>query len=422
MNAKPPTAKRSSRLRWLLAAVLVLGLGALFFGRSIERQILQFAVLHSEGADEAAVQHLIQTAPDPAAMLWRLWRTRKIPHRLLVLEYLKTAAFTQPELCREMRPLLIEAAMDADMDARERAFGVLGIQKDPQLPDLARLQLRDADPQTRLLGLRYLRSVGSARLVPELMGILKDPEPIVAASAEALLRTWTSNDFGFRVRMAVNDSTNNSVSKLDPAKAAALKEAVNKWQDWWQLNQSNYPAVAAVSPELPKQTQALSAGDFVLEDLTGRRVHLSDFRGKTVFLNFWATWCTACLLETPDLIELQKRHPKDVVLLAVCLDGRPVRDDDGDADESRANSAAPPGSEGAIRKKVQRTVKSQGINYEVLLNSNGKIGARFNGGELPTNVILSPDGQIRRRFIGSRSVAALESMLQEAGRLGPKSN
>ena len=104
-------------------------------------------------------------------MLWRLWRTRKIPHRLLVLEYLKTAAFTEPELCREMRPLLIEATLDADMDARERAFGVLGIQKDPQLPDLARLQLHDADPQTRLLGLRYLRSAGSARFVPELMGI-----------------------------------------------------------------------------------------------------------------------------------------------------------------------------------------------------------------------------------------------------------
>ncbi len=418
MTAASKTVGRGSRLRWLLALVLILGVGALLFGRSIHRQIFEYTVLHAEGMDEETFKELIDNAKDPRALLWRLWRTRKIPQRLLVLEHLKLAASTNPELCRQIRPLLIEAALDPDLDARERAFGSLNILKDSQLQDLARLQLRDADPQVRLLGLHYLRQIGGAQLVPEVIGVLKDPEPVVAASAESMLRTWTSNDFGFRIRMAIDSSTTNPISKLDPAKAAALKEAVNKWQDWWQLNQSNYSAVAAISADLPVQAQGLSAGDFTLEDLAGHRVHLSDYKGKTVLLNFWATWCTACLMETPDLIELQKRHSSDVVLLAVCLDGRPVRDDDGDADESRAQSAEPPGSVGAIRKKVERIVKSLGINYEVLLNSNGKIGARFNGGELPTTVILSPDGQIRRRFVGTRSVAALESMLEEAAHSG----
>lgn len=422
MTNGPKSAKRSSRLRWLLAIALILGVGALLFGRSIHRQILQYAVLHAEGTDEETFKELVDNAKDPAPLLWRLWRTRKIPQRLLVLEHLKLAASTNPELCRQMRPLLIEAALDPDLDARESAFGSLNILKDSQLQDLARLQLRDADPQVRLLGLHYMRQIGSSKLVPEVIGVLKDPEPVVAASAESMLRTWTSNDFGFRIRMAMDTSTNHSISKLEPAKAAALKEAVNKWQDWWQTNQSNYPAIAAISPVIPVQTQGLLAGDFVLEDLAGHRVRLSDYKGKTVLLNFWATWCTACLMETPDLIELQKRHSGDVVLLAVCLDGRPVRDDDGDADESRAQSAEPLGSKAAIHKKVERTVKSLGINYKVLLNSNGEIGARFNGGELPTNVILSPDGQIRRRFVGTRSVAALDSMLEEAAHPGSVRN
>ncbi len=422
MTVTPKIAKRRPHIRWLLALALILGAGALLFGRSIHRQIFEYTVLHSEGTDEESFKELIDNTKDPAPLLWRLWRTRKIPHRLLVLEHLKLAASTNPELCRQMRLLLIEATLDPDLDARERAFGTLNILKDTQLQDLARLQLRDADPQVRLLGLHYLRQIGNSQLVPAVIGVLRDPEPVVAASAESMLRTWTSNDFGFRIRMAIDPSTNNVSSKLDPAKTAALREAVNKWRDWWQLNQSNYPAVAAISAALPVQTQGLSAGDFVPEDLAGHRVHLTDYKGKTVLLNFWATWCTACLMETPDLIELQKRHSGDVVLLAVCLDGRPVRDDDGDADESRAQAADPPGSKAAIHKKVERTVKSLGINYKVLLNSNGEIGARFNGGELPTNVILSPDGQIRRRFVGTRSVAALESMLEEASHSGSARN
>ena len=46
----------------------------------------------------------------------------------------------------------------------------------------------------------------------------------------------------------------------------------------------------------------------VLVTLDGRRVRLSDFRGKVVLINFWTTWCTACIGEMPELIELQKRH------------------------------------------------------------------------------------------------------------------
>ncbi|HEU0073777.1 MAG TPA: redoxin domain-containing protein [Dehalococcoidia bacterium] len=59
------------------------------------------------------------------------------------------------------------------------------------------------------------------------------------------------------------------------------------------------------------------APNFVLADYDGNAVRLEDFRGKVVFLNFWATWCTACEAEMPAMNILAEQHPDDLVVLAV---------------------------------------------------------------------------------------------------------
>jgi len=59
------------------------------------------------------------------------------------------------------------------------------------------------------------------------------------------------------------------------------------------------------------------APNFVLADYEGRAVRLSDYRGKTVLLNFWATWCTTCEAEMPDMQRLAEENPDDFVVLAV---------------------------------------------------------------------------------------------------------
>ena len=59
------------------------------------------------------------------------------------------------------------------------------------------------------------------------------------------------------------------------------------------------------------------APGFVLADYDGRAVRLSDYRGKTVLLNFWATWCTTCAEEMPYMQRLASEHPDDFVVLAV---------------------------------------------------------------------------------------------------------
>ena len=63
------------------------------------------------------------------------------------------------------------------------------------------------------------------------------------------------------------------------------------------------------------------APDFELVSLDGQKVKLSDFRGKAVLLNFWATWCPPCKIEMPWFVELQKQYGKDgLVVLGVALD------------------------------------------------------------------------------------------------------
>ncbi|NOR40318.1 MAG: redoxin domain-containing protein [Gammaproteobacteria bacterium] len=57
--------------------------------------------------------------------------------------------------------------------------------------------------------------------------------------------------------------------------------------------------------------------DFTLPDLEGKSVSLSDFRGKWVIVNYWATWCPPCLEEIPDLVALYEANPDKIVVLGV---------------------------------------------------------------------------------------------------------
>ena len=61
-----------------------------------------------------------------------------------------------------------------------------------------------------------------------------------------------------------------------------------------------------------------SAPDFTLQSLDGKTVHLSDYRGKAVVLNFWATWCAPCKIEMPWFVDLQKKYaPEGLQLVGV---------------------------------------------------------------------------------------------------------
>ena len=117
--------------------------------------------------------------------------------------------------------------------------------------------------------------------------------------------------------------------------------------------------------------------DFELQDLSGSTRRLSDFKGKVVFLNFWATWCGPCRFEMPSMERLYRSlKSKGLEIVAVNL-----QED---------------------RKSVQRFVDEYGLSFPVLLDTAGRIGAAYGARSIPTTYVVDRDGFVIAGTIGTR--------------------
>lgn len=129
-----------------------------------------------------------------------------------------------------------------------------------------------------------------------------------------------------------------------------------------------------VASGVPGPELGAAAPDFVLEVAgTGERVRLSDFRGQTVVLNFWATWCVPCRTEMPDFQEAYTRDD-GVVILAV---------------NSQESDAV-----------VQRFVDEFGLSFPVVMDRENDVRSHYNVIGLPATFFIDPDGVIRGRNFG----------------------
>ncbi len=117
------------------------------------------------------------------------------------------------------------------------------------------------------------------------------------------------------------------------------------------------------------------AFDFSLKSIDGKVIKLSDFRGKVVLLDFWATWCPPCKKGIPDLIEIQKSFNNEVQVIGITLDENPM-------------------------KVVPSFVKEYKINYPVLIGTE-EVTKMYGGIDaIPTTFIINKSGQITNKFIG----------------------
>lgn len=144
------------------------------------------------------------------------------------------------------------------------------------------------------------------------------------------------------------------------------------------------------------------APDFALQDLHGKTVRLGDLRGKAVLLNFWATWCGPCKLESPWLSELHDKYaPHGLEVLGVSTEGEDLKPGDK---AGQAHQLA------AIRDFVQLTQPS----YPILLN--GDSISRLYGGvnTLPASFYINKNGTIVAAQIGLHSESEIEASIQKA--------
>ena len=130
---------------------------------------------------------------------------------------------------------------------------------------------------------------------------------------------------------------------------------------------------------------AMASENWSLTDTTGKHWNLSDFRGKWVLVNFWATWCPPCLAEIPDLSKMGKEGKKIAVIgIAVSY-----RSDD----------------------EVLDFMKKHAIPYPVVLGSED-IASGFGGIEtLPTSFLYSPDGKLVGQHEGPLTQEEIEKFL-----------
>lgn len=132
------------------------------------------------------------------------------------------------------------------------------------------------------------------------------------------------------------------------------------------------------------------APDFTLESLDGKSTKLSDFRGKAVLLNFWATWCGPCKIETPWLVELQQQYAgQGLQVVGVAMD-------DSGKDE------------------IAKFAKDMGMNYPVLIGKEA-VGDAYGGvPALPESFFIGRDGKITGKIMGIDSKSVIEEEIKKA--------
>ena len=134
------------------------------------------------------------------------------------------------------------------------------------------------------------------------------------------------------------------------------------------------------------------APEFNLRTVDGKKVSLSDYKGKAVLINFWATWCAPCKIEMPWLVALRSQYaPQGFEILG-------VNEDDA----------------GTPRAKLAKFGQEQGLNYPLLVGDDA-MSRKYGGVEfLPTSYFVGRDGKIVAETAGLVSKSEVEASIKKA--------
>ncbi|PLR85718.1 redoxin domain-containing protein [Bacillus sp. V33-4] len=137
---------------------------------------------------------------------------------------------------------------------------------------------------------------------------------------------------------------------------------------------------------LPGLKMGVKAPDFELTALTGEKVQLSDYKGKKVMLNFWATWCPPCKAEMPAMEQFYRDMKDEVAVLAVNID--PKNDVKGFAEE-------------------------KGVTFTILLDDQEEVSKIYQIISIPTTYYIDEAGIVQSKHIGAMTQEQMNQFINE---------
>lgn len=133
-------------------------------------------------------------------------------------------------------------------------------------------------------------------------------------------------------------------------------------------------AVLAAGCENSPSQKKTGGKDFTLTDLEGNPVSLSDYRGKVVMLEFWATWCAPCRLSVPELIELHEKYgDRGFAIIAISLD--------------------------EVAEKVREFKEEFDIPYVIVIDDKD-VNSAYGVFSIPTTFLLDKNGEVVKKHMG----------------------
>jgi thiol-disulfide isomerase/thioredoxin len=145
-----------------------------------------------------------------------------------------------------------------------------------------------------------------------------------------------------------------------------------------------------------------SAPAFALKDLSGKKVTLESYRGKAVLVNFWATWCGPCKIETPWLVELRDKYAaQGFEILGVDTEAEDLKPDD---------TAGWAKDKGAVNKFIAE----EKVSYPMLLDGDSISQAYGGLDDLPASFFVDRNGKVVAASVGLTSESDIESNIKKA--------
>ena len=220
----------------------------------------------------------------------------------------------------------------------------------------------------------------------------------IGAVLMILLGVMTLTGFMNGITGYLSSFTGSSTSQTQQQAASQEQEKEEEAGNAAEEEKENQDSAARELPAAP---------DFTLTDQNGVRHTLSDYKGKVVLLNFWATWCGPCKMEMPDLQAVYEDYGKnqeDVVILGVANPKTPSRPQNSDV----------------TTEEVAAFLQEGGYTYPTAMDETGQVFLQYGVSAFPTTFMITPEGKVYGYATGTLTRSTMENFISQTKQAGEK--